>query len=172
MPNKIDLGNGIELYFEDYGKGDAILFIPGLTCTTEFFEHNLETLSDRNRIICYDPRSQGNSTITEIGNNFAQRGRDLAAFIDVLDLNNIVIAGWSLGAYDAYSYFRQFGLDKVKAFINIDMCPKTIQIDDDDWAEIYGNQISRSCTTWREKRANAKQTTEQRNKEIKEKQKK
>lgn len=135
MSNKVNIGNGIELYFEDYGKGDAIIFIPGLTCTTEFFEHNLEILSDRNRIICYDPRSQGNSTITEIGNNFTQRGRDLAAFIDALDLNNIVIAGWSLGAYDAYSYFRQFGLDKVKAFINIDMCPKTIQINDDDWTE-------------------------------------
>jgi pimeloyl-ACP methyl ester carboxylesterase len=135
VPNRINIEKDIELYYEDYGEGEVIIFIPGLTCTTEFFEHNLEALSDNNRIICYDPRSQGKSTITDIGNNFAQRGRDLAAFIQALDLNDIVIAGWSLGAYDAYAYFEQFGTDKVKAFINIDMCPKTVQINDDDWAE-------------------------------------
>jgi len=135
MPSKVTIEDEVQLYYEDFGKGDPVIFIPGLTCTTEFFEHNLEVLADNNRIISYDPRSQGKSTISPHGNNFTQRGRDLAAFINALNLENIVIAGWSLGAYDAYSYFEQFGIDKVKAFINIDMCPKTIQINSDDWAE-------------------------------------
>lgn len=135
MSGKIQIEEEVELFYEDYGKGDTVIFIPGLTCTTEFFKYNLEVLANNNRIISYDPRSQGKSTITEQGNNFAQRGRDLAAFIGALKLDNVVIAGWSLGAYDAYAYFEQFGLDKVRAFINIDMSPKVIQTHDDDWSE-------------------------------------
>ncbi len=135
MSNKIEIEEGIEIYYEDYGKGDPIIFIPGLTCTTEFFQHNLEVLADNNRVISYDPRSQGKSTITEKGNNFAQRGRDLAAFIDAMELDKVIIAGWSLGAYDAYAYFDEFGLGKTRAFINIDMPPKVIEINEDDWSE-------------------------------------
>lgn len=135
MTAKVKISTGIELYYEDYGKGDPVLFIPGLTCTTEFFEHNLQALADNNRVLAYDPRSQGKSTISESGNNFVQRGHDLAAFIEALDLNNIVVAGWSLGAYDAYSYLELYGLDKIKAFVNIDMPPKVIQTASDDWSE-------------------------------------
>ena len=38
---KIRLDKDVEIYYEDYGKGDAVIFIPGLTCTTEFFKNNL-----------------------------------------------------------------------------------------------------------------------------------
>ena len=132
---KIDVGKGVELYYEDYGKGEPILIIPGLTCTTEFFEKNLETLASQNRVICYDPRSQGRSSICDYGNNFVQRGHDLAALIEALKLDNIIVAGWSLGSYDAWSYFELYGLNKTRAFINIDMAPKTVQVNDDDWSE-------------------------------------
>ena len=85
MAAKIRIEKDVELYYEDYGQGDTVIFIPGLTFTTEFFAHNLETLAAGNRIIAYDPRSQGKSTISKEGNNFAQRSRDLAALVDGLD---------------------------------------------------------------------------------------
>ncbi|NKB38573.1 MAG: alpha/beta fold hydrolase [Gammaproteobacteria bacterium] len=135
LSGRVDVGKGVELYYEEYGKGKPILFIPGLTCTTEFFEKNLEVLATDNHVICYDPRSQGRSSITESGNNFLQRGHDLAAFIQALQLEDIVIAGWSLGSYDAWSYFQLYGLNKVRAYVNIDMAPKTIQMNEGDWSE-------------------------------------
>ena len=133
MGARIQIDKDLEIYYEDYGKGDAIIFIPGLTCTTEFFVNNLDVLADNNRIISYYPRSQGNSSVTESGNNFAQRGRDLATFINALELGSVILAGWSLGAYDAYSYVKQFGTDNLRAFINIDLSPKIIQFYDEDW---------------------------------------
>ena len=132
---KVDVGKGVELYYEDYGSGDPILIIPGLTCTTEFFEKNLQVLAGENRVICYDPRSQGRSSISEHGNNFVQRAHDLATLIEALELDKLIIAGWSLGSYDAWSYFEHYGLDKTRAFVNIDMAPKTLQLKDDDWSE-------------------------------------
>lgn len=61
MKGSVKLEDGCELFYEDYGEGDAVLFIPGLTCTTEFFEHNLQALADDRRILSYDPRSRGKS---------------------------------------------------------------------------------------------------------------
>ena len=90
---KVDVGKGVELYYEDYGSGDPILIIPGLTCTTEFFEKNLQVLAGENRVICYDPRSQGRSSISEHGNNFVQRAHDLATLIEALELDKLIIAG-------------------------------------------------------------------------------
>ena len=135
MGNKIEISPGVQLYYEDKGTGDPIIFIPGWTCTTEFFEHNLDKLAETCCAITYDPRSQGNSTVTELGNNYAQRGEDLANFINALDLKNVILAGWSLGAYDAYAYMTKYGTENIKAFVCIDMPPKGIKMAEDDWAE-------------------------------------
>jgi len=135
MGNTIRVSEELEIYYEDQGSGDPLILIPGWTCTTEFFQHNMEVLAKTHRVISYDPRSQGKSSKTELGNNFAQRGQDLAAFIAALELENLIIAGWSLGAFDAYAYFAEQGAASVKAFINIDMPPKGLKISDDDWAE-------------------------------------
>ncbi len=135
MGNKISIADGLELYYEDQGSGQVVIFIPGWTCTTEFFQHNLGMIAQTHRALSYDPRSQGKSDKTDLGNNFTRRGKDLAAFIASLKLENVVIVGWSLGAFDAYAYFAEYGTANVKAFINIDMPPKGIKIQEDDWAE-------------------------------------
>jgi non-heme chloroperoxidase len=135
MGNTVKISDELELYYEDQGSGDPVIFIPGWTCTTDFFQHNLNVVAQNYRVISYDPRSQGKSSNTTVGNNFAQRGKDLAAFISALELENVIIAGWSLGAYDAYAYFAEYGTANVRAFINIDMPPKGLKMHDDDWAE-------------------------------------
>ena len=134
MGKHLVLGNGLDIHYEDRGEGDTIIFIPGLTCTTEFFVHNLEEIAAHYRVISYDPRSQGESSKTETGNNFIQRGRDLAEFVDALGLDDFTIAGWSLGSFDSYAYLQEHGFDRVNAFINIDMPPKVIPTSNDDWA--------------------------------------
>ena len=141
MGNRIEILPGVELYYEDKGAGDPIIFIPGWTFTTEIFEHNLDKLAETSRAIAYDPRSQGNSTVTELGNNYAQRGEDLANFINALDLKNVILAGWSLGAYDSYAYLAEYGTENIKAFVCIDMPPKGIKMAEDDWAEGTRDEI-------------------------------
>lgn len=133
MANKIEVSAGLELFYEDKGSGSPIIFIPGWTCTTEFFEHNLDALAEHYRVLCYDPRSQGNSSITEQGNNFMQRGHDLAAFISAFKLKDVVLAGWSCGVLDAYSYLDIYGTDNARALICIDEAPCLLKQQADDW---------------------------------------
>ena len=134
MGRRLTLGNGLEINFDERGNGDVVILVPGLTCTTRFFVNNIDVIAEKYRVISYDPRSQGGSSKTETGNNFTQRAKDLDEFVNALELNEFILAGWSLGSYDCYAYFQEFGIEKVKAFINIDMPPKIIPTNKGDWA--------------------------------------
>ena len=101
--------------------------------TTEVFAKNICALSDRYRVIAYDPRSQGRSTLTETGNNYYQHGRDLHDFLNFLELDDVILGGWSLGGITAYSYLEQFGCDRIRALISIDICPRPVRLNETGW---------------------------------------
>ena len=75
------------------------------------------------------------TTVTESGNTYAQHGRDLHEFIEALELDSVVLMGWSLGVFDAYAYMDEFGTDRVEAFVAVDESPRIIKADDQDWGE-------------------------------------
>ena len=124
-----------KLYYQTAGSGDAVVFIPGWAYTTDLFEKNLPVISKEFKVVAYDPRSHGRSQVSEQGNNYLQYGRDLNKLIKSIELENVILLGWSLGVTTAYSYFEQFGMDNVQAFISVDETPTIIKRNDDDWGE-------------------------------------
>jgi pimeloyl-ACP methyl ester carboxylesterase len=110
---------------------------PGWTCSADFFTHQLAGLADVADVIAYDPRGHGGSDKPTTGNNFAQRGRDLAALLDELGLGRVVLMGWSFGVFDVLSYIRDHGTDRVAGVVLCDetpTCPADPQ-DPDAWGE-------------------------------------
>ena len=107
------------------GTGPTLLFIPGWTMSSEVFKSQMAHFSKKYRVIALDPRSQGRSSITLENNNYTQHGVDLARIINMLHLKNVVLIGWSWGCNDAYSYVRLKGVDNLKAFVCIDISPKS-----------------------------------------------
>jgi non-heme chloroperoxidase len=120
----ISLDTGVELNYVDEGTGTPVVFIPGWMASIEFFKHQLPHFAEHYRAISYDPRSQGESS-RPADNNFTQRGKDLNAFLTALNLDRIVLAGWSYGSYDAYAYLRDFGTDRVAGIVVIDQPPRS-----------------------------------------------
>lgn len=131
----IEVDPGVELYYEEKGEGDPIIFIPGWTFTTEVFDNQLEYFSKNYRAIAYDPRSHGRSTVTMHGNDYATHGADLAKLINGLGLENVTLVGWSFGALNMWAYVRQEGIDKLKSVVTVDLSPKPLSVDDTDWVE-------------------------------------
>jgi non-heme chloroperoxidase len=131
------ISGDVDLYYEESGEGTALIFIPGWTMTTKFFFKQLEYFPSSKdfRAIVYDPRGQGRSTKTLENNDYMQRGRDLGALMDVLNIRNVVLAGWSNGCYDAYAYVRSYGPQNLKGFIGIDMSPQGFKDHASDWAD-------------------------------------
>lgn len=131
----LKLEEGIELHYMEKGVGDPMVFIPGLTFCGEIFHAQIDHFSKNYRVIAIDPRSQGLSTKTLHGNDYLTHGKDLAKLIDSLELEKVVLVGWSTGNLDAWAYVQQFGTGRVKAVVTIDMSPLPMSANPEDWTE-------------------------------------
>lgn len=127
---------GVELYYEGTGDGDPLIFIPGWTFTTEVFDKQVAHFSKIYRVVSFDPRSQGRSTVTVHGNDYATQSADLCKLIDHLHLRNPVIVGWSYGCLPLWGFVRLRGAKSLKGLVFVDMPPAPVTGKDDDWVEM------------------------------------
>lgn len=144
----LEVDPGIEIYYEDHGEGQPIIFIPGWTFTTEVFTQQVAHFSPHYRVIVMDPRSHGRSTVTPHRNNYETQGADLAKLIEALDLTDVVLVGWSFGCLANWAYVRQEGLEKLKAVVSIDLSPKPLSTDETDWTEGPLDEIAEFHNTY------------------------
>ena len=111
----LHLSADLSLYLEHAGHGpDTIVLVPGWCMSTEVFARQLKyfAASDRYRAITYDPRGQRLSSKTVDGHNYIQCGHDLAALLDRLVLDRVVLAGWSSGVFDCMAYVNLYGIQR------------------------------------------------------------
>ena len=115
--------NGVELYYEDVGSGDAVVFVHGVWMSSRCFAPQLEGLADRHRVLALDLRGHGRSEHATTGHTVAQYARDLRAFLEALELARPVVVGWSMGALVLWDYVRQFGADGLRGVVVVDQTP-------------------------------------------------
>ena len=119
----IDIGNGIDLYYEEAGSGPVILFVHGMWGTCRFFRKQMDELKSKYRVIALDLRGHGRSSMTLDHQAVPVYARDLRAFIEKLRLENFVGVGWSMGAFVWWDYYLQFGIAGLRGLVNIDQPP-------------------------------------------------
>jgi pimeloyl-ACP methyl ester carboxylesterase len=121
--------NGADLYYEDQGTGPPIVFLHGAFAGLRYFEPQLVGLSEAFRTVAVDFRGHGRSEKTETGHTLPQHARDLRAVLHQLELTDVAVVGWSMGALVSWEYVDQFGTDRVRALVDIDMEPSPFQRD-------------------------------------------
>ncbi|WP_255171128.1 alpha/beta fold hydrolase [Natrononativus amylolyticus] len=119
--------NGANLYYEDHGDGEPIVFLHGATAGLRYFESQLTDLSNEYRCLALDFRGHGRSEKTELGHTLPQHARDVRAVLEQLDLDDAVVVGWSMGALISWEYVDQFGTDRIRALVDVDMEPSPLQ---------------------------------------------
>ncbi len=94
--------NGFSMYYETYGSGQPIVFIPGALGTGRTdFEHQLRWFSQAYLVIAPDPRGYGESRPPERDYplEFYQRdAEDVLALMTALGHEEFTVFGWSDGA--------------------------------------------------------------------------
>lgn len=135
--------NGANLYFEEYGEGDPLVFLHGVLHGLRFFEPQLAGLSDDYRVIAFDFRGHGRSEKTEMGHTVPQYARDLQAFLEQRDLDDVVLAGWSMGAFVSWEYVNQFGTGRIRGLVDIDIEATRFQWDDYDYGLAHLEDVQR-----------------------------
>jgi pimeloyl-ACP methyl ester carboxylesterase len=96
----VDLpSRGIRLHYRDWGgDGDPILLLHGLSSNSRIWDLPARTLASRRRVIALDLRGHGLSDVPDDGYGFEETVADVIAFLDVLGLDSVAIAGHSWGA--------------------------------------------------------------------------
>ena len=127
------LGNGERLYVEDTGAGEEVLvMMHGWTSSHDIFAESVKLLKDKVRCITYDHRGHGGSKEANSEQvTMETLASDLHELLAGLELTNVNLLGWSMGAGVAMTYLEQYGTDRLKQVILCDMTPK--QINDDEW---------------------------------------
>jgi pimeloyl-ACP methyl ester carboxylesterase len=93
------------------GCGPPLVLIPGWTMPARIFAPQLEDLARDFRVIALDPRSQGESQKTT-GHHPDRRAQDIAELLARLQLQNVVLAGWSLGVPEVLTCLDRRGVAK------------------------------------------------------------
>lgn len=122
--------NGADLYYEEQGEGPPIVFLHGGFAGLRYFEPQLVGLSEEFHTVALDFRGHGRSEKTETGHTLPQHARDLQAFLEQLNLTDVALVGWSMGALVSWEYVDQFGTDGIRALVDIDMEPSPFQRED------------------------------------------
>lgn len=113
----------IRLYYELEGNGDDLLLIHGVTGYLDTWKYVRQPLARHFRLILPDLRGHGRSDKPNMRYSVEMFVRDLVGLLDVLQIDQCIVAGHSLGGFIA----QQMAVDapeRVRALILICTAPK------------------------------------------------
>ena len=90
--------NGAEIYYEEVGRGSAIILSPGgLQGLLESYRPVIEGLALEHRVIAYDRRFGGQSRSPVVVQTWDLNCQDLLGLMDALDIEEAYLGGGSFG---------------------------------------------------------------------------
>jgi non-heme chloroperoxidase len=105
----------IEIYYEDHGTGAPVLLIHGYPLNGHSWERQQPALLEAGyRVITYDRRGFGQSSQPTIGYDYDTFAADLNSLLKHLDLNDVVLVGFSMGTGEVTRYLGNYGSARVK----------------------------------------------------------
>lgn len=87
----------IETAWFEVGRGAPLVLVHGLADDHRLWRKVVPDLSVSHRLILYDLRGHGETTLGAANGTLAQLGEDLVRLLDALDLEEASVAGYSLG---------------------------------------------------------------------------
>jgi 3-oxoadipate enol-lactonase len=98
---------GVSLAVEVRGDGPAVLFVHGYPLDRTLWRDQMETLDGYLRI-APDLRGMGQSDAPDLGYSMNIYAADLAAILETMGVDKIVLCGLSMGGYIAFEFLRHW----------------------------------------------------------------
>lgn len=96
--------NEVEIYYEEYGKGDSIIFLHGWMEDHSMWYPQMVYFSRRHRVILYDQRGHGRSDKPQQNYSIQAMSDDLYAFTEKLNIKRFTLVGHSMGGSVAINF--------------------------------------------------------------------
>ena len=106
----------IELYYQEKGSGEPFVFLHGSGEDSSYFNNQIEYFQSKYHVIALDTRGHGKSPRGSAPFTIEQFSRDLYEFMQMHQISNAVILGFSDGANIAMRFAMKHP-DMVKALI-------------------------------------------------------
>lgn len=88
----------IHMAYKIFGKGEPIVLIHGFGGSMDIWDPTLlNDLSENRTVIVFNNRGVGNTTLGEKNYTIEQLAEDTAGLLDVLEIENADVLGWSMG---------------------------------------------------------------------------
>lgn len=100
------LVHGVELALDDRGSGPAVLFVHGYPLSGALWRHQAGAIAGW-RTLVPDLRGMGRSDAPDLGYSMATYADDLAALLDAVGVDEVVLVGFSMGGYVAFEFLRR-----------------------------------------------------------------
>jgi esterase len=127
--------NGVRLYYEEHGEGDAILCVHGASSSAMVWSAAAEVLSRLGRVILYDRRGATRSERPDTWDaSVPAQAEDAAALLEELDAGPAVVIGRSYGGEIATALALAHP-DRVRALVLLDGAPPTLDEEAQAWTE-------------------------------------
>lgn len=122
----------IDVYYEDHGSGQPVVLVHGYPLDGNSWERQTAALLKAGyRVVTYDRRGFGQSSKPTIGYDYDTFAADLNSVLEALDLNDVVLVGFSMGTGELARYAAKYGTDRISklAFL-ASLEPFLLQTDD------------------------------------------
>jgi 3-oxoadipate enol-lactonase len=110
--------NGVSLAVEVGGEGPAVLFVHGYPFDHTIWRDQIDAL-DGYRRIAPDLRGMGRSDAPDLGYGMSIYAADIAALLDALGIEHVVLCGLSMGGYVIFEFLRGWR-DRVRGVVFMD----------------------------------------------------
>jgi len=106
--------DGTQIYYNDWGTGQPIVFSHGWPLSADAFEDQMFFLASHGyRCIAHDRRGHGRSGQSWHGNDLDTYADDLAELVKHLDLKDAIHVGYSTGGGEVARYVGRHGTQRV-----------------------------------------------------------
>ncbi len=95
--------NGGRIFYEELGAGDPVVLVHGVSGDRRHWDKQFEFLALDFRVIRYDVRGFGNSSLPVSEVPYADHA-DLLVLLDYLQIDDAHIVGWSMGSGIAFDF--------------------------------------------------------------------
>ena len=123
-PPFVEMNDGTQIYFKDWGAGQPIVFSHGWPLTADAWDDQMVFLAERGyRCIAHDRRDHNRSSQPWQGNEMDTYADDLATLVKALDLRDAIHIGHSTGGGEVARYFGRHGTERVAKAVLISAVP-------------------------------------------------